>query len=449
MLPENLNIPPPRPKRKPAHPYPRKAEPQTSEQLLPAQSGSGSLPTLAAAAAAASPSQQQQQAAGAAQARGVSPGPRHAAGSEAGGVSRPSPFSAVQQQVHSRRQLPGASSGGSAGADRQQHGQAEGGGHAAAVAAVAAAASAAAAAAAAAVVAAAEAHVQASLQANPPKGFPFFGLPPSILANMGLQGQASGAIGSLSLAPSLLLSPAPSAGGIHPAQHIPDSSALQGLSQGFAQTAQLPLNVAALSTLARLACSGGLAGLTAAVGGGAVTTCPEAQQAVAVHAVASDGHTATNVPGARNPAAVQAADDASDGLRRDSGKRRLERRRLGVQPRARHGLQDAAGGCCSTERRDQRGRCGRQRGGRNRSIRGVPPCPGTGRCEQRRSAGRLGGSCRGPADRGAVDRGGWRRVERRKRRHGDAGTVRAPAGQQWPPSGGGMDRLRHFAAECR
>ena len=321
MLPENLNIPPPRPKRKPAHPYPRKAEPQTSEQLLPAQSGSGSLPTLAAAAAAASPSQQQQQAAGAAQARGVSPGPRHAAGSEAGGVSRPSPFSAVQQQVHSRRQLPGASSGGSAGADRQQHGQAEGGGHAAAVAAVAAAASAAAAAAAAAVVAAAEAHVQASLQANPPKGFPFFGLPPSILANMGLQGQASGAIGSLSLAPSLLLSPAPSAGGIHPAQHIPDSSALQGLSQGFAQTAQLPLNVAALSTLARLACSGGLAGLTAAVGGGAVTTCPEAQQAVAVHAVAGDGHTATNVPGARNPAAVQAADDASDGLRRDSGKR--------------------------------------------------------------------------------------------------------------------------------
>ncbi len=198
VLPENLNIPPPRPKRKPAHPYPRKAEPQTSEQLLPAQSWSGSLPTLAAAAAAASPSQQQQQQQGGAttQGRGVSPGPRgYATGSEAGGNSRPSPFSAVQQQVHSRLQLPGATSGGSVGGDRQQqhqqHGQsaAEGSGHAAAVAAVAAAASAAAAAAAAAVVAAAEAHVQAALQANPPKGFPFFGLPPSILANMGLQHQ--------------------------------------------------------------------------------------------------------------------------------------------------------------------------------------------------------------------------------------------------------------------
>ena len=195
VLPENLNIPPPRPKRKPAHPYPRKAEPQASEQLLPAQSWSGSLPTLAAAAAAASPSQQQQQGGALTQARGVSPGPRgYATGSEAGGNSRPSPFSAVQQQVHSRLQLPGATSGGSVGGDRQQqhqqqHGQslAEGSGHAVAVAAVAAAASAAAAAAAAAVVAGAEAHVQAALQANPPKGFPFFGLPPSTLANMGLQ----------------------------------------------------------------------------------------------------------------------------------------------------------------------------------------------------------------------------------------------------------------------
>ncbi len=193
VLPENLNIPPPRPKRKPAHPYPRKAEPQSSEQLLPAQSWSGSLPTLAAAAAAASPSQQQQQQGGAlTQARGVSPG-GYATGSEAGGNSRPSPFSAVQQQVHSRLQLPGATSGGSIGGDRQQQHQqhrqspAEGSGHAAAIAAVAAAASAAAAAAAAAVVAGAEAHVQAALQANPPKGFPFFGLPPSILANMGLQ----------------------------------------------------------------------------------------------------------------------------------------------------------------------------------------------------------------------------------------------------------------------
>jgi hypothetical protein len=52
------------------------------------------------------------------------------------------------------------------------------------VAAVAAAASAAAAAAAAAVVAAAGQHVQAHMQHNPPAGFPFFGIPPALLAQM-------------------------------------------------------------------------------------------------------------------------------------------------------------------------------------------------------------------------------------------------------------------------
>ena len=191
VLPENLNIPPPRPKRKPSHPYPRKAEPQSSEPLLPAQSWSGSLPTLAAAAAAATPSLQQH--GGTTQARGVAPGPNHPTTSEAGGHARTSPFSAVQQQVHSglhRQPASHATSGGSGGAGGRPHGQPHAGGHAAAVAAVAAAASAAAAAAAAAVVAGAEAHVQASLQANPPKGFPFFGLPPSILATMGLQLQS-------------------------------------------------------------------------------------------------------------------------------------------------------------------------------------------------------------------------------------------------------------------
>jgi hypothetical protein len=103
----------------------------------------------------------------------------------------------VQQQVHSGLHYPPASyttsgggGGGAGAADRDQQQQSGDGGHAAAVAAVAAAASAAAAAAAAAVVAAAEAHVQASLQANPPKGFPFFGLSPSMLANMGLQLQS-------------------------------------------------------------------------------------------------------------------------------------------------------------------------------------------------------------------------------------------------------------------
>lgn len=52
------------------------------------------------------------------------------------------------------------------------------------VAAVAAAASAAAAAAAAAVVAAAGQQVQAHMQVHPPSGFPFFGVPPSLLAQM-------------------------------------------------------------------------------------------------------------------------------------------------------------------------------------------------------------------------------------------------------------------------
>ena len=54
----------------------------------------------------------------------------------------------------------------------------------AAVAAVAAAASAAAAAAAAAVVAAAGHQVQQHLQIHPPAGFPFFGMPPSVLAQL-------------------------------------------------------------------------------------------------------------------------------------------------------------------------------------------------------------------------------------------------------------------------
>ncbi len=70
----------------------------------------------------------------------------------------------------------------------------------ASVAAVAAAASAAAAAAAAAVVAAAGQQVQAYLQAHPPQGFPFFGMPPSLLAQLTMQAPAvevSGACGAL------------------------------------------------------------------------------------------------------------------------------------------------------------------------------------------------------------------------------------------------------------
>lgn len=55
-----------------------------------------------------------------------------------------------------------------------------------AVAAVVAAASAAALAAATAVVAAAEQLIQASLQRDPPKGFPFFGMPPTMLASLSI-----------------------------------------------------------------------------------------------------------------------------------------------------------------------------------------------------------------------------------------------------------------------
>ncbi|KAK9815423.1 hypothetical protein WJX72_003427 [[Myrmecia] bisecta] len=133
-LPEDLAIPPPRPKRKPAHPYPKKANGSVASGLEHAPSMQIS-------------NQQQQQ---------------------------------QQQQVHFPDFAAMAADG--------EVGEAT-------VAAVAAAASAAAAAAAAAVVAAAGEQVQAQLQASPPQGFPFFGLPPSMLATLGMRSNA--VLGSL------------------------------------------------------------------------------------------------------------------------------------------------------------------------------------------------------------------------------------------------------------
>ena len=121
-----------------------------------------------------------------------------------------------------------------------------------------------------------------------------------------LQGQVSGAIGSLSLAPSLP-SPAPSGGGAHVLAQQPDSSALQALSRGIPQQSALLPSAAALSTLARLlarlASSGGLAGLTAAAAAGQEAPPQPTFAGHAAHrareAGVGDERTATNVPDAR------------------------------------------------------------------------------------------------------------------------------------------------------
>ncbi len=133
----------------------------------------------------------------------------------------------------------------------------------------------------------------------------------SVLEQLRLQGQASGAIGSLTLAPSML-TPTPSGGG-HPT-HL-DTYSLQGLGQGLAGQSALQPNAAALSTLARLACSGGLAGLTAAAaaaGAGAPQQTSFAGQAPHHGGRREAGlgheHTATNVPDGR-PSVVQACFD--------------------------------------------------------------------------------------------------------------------------------------------
>ena len=102
------------------------------------------------------------------------------------------------------------------------------------------------------------------------------------------------------MAPSLL-TPAPSNGGGGHIAH-PDAYNLQGLTQSALH--QQP-HAAALSTLARLACSGGLAGLTAAAAAEAGLPQQASFAGQAPHhggrgeALPGNEHTATNVPDGR------------------------------------------------------------------------------------------------------------------------------------------------------
>ncbi|CAL8463507.1 g3041 [Coccomyxa elongata] len=126
-LPESISIPPPRPKRKPSHPYPRKPF-----------SGVGSYDGAATAEGAGSQDQLPTQ--------------------------PPLPdYSHLAPKLNGNERMDVA------------------------VAAVAQAASAAAAAAAAAVISAAGEQIRAHMQACPPQCFPFFGLAPSMLAQLSLQ----------------------------------------------------------------------------------------------------------------------------------------------------------------------------------------------------------------------------------------------------------------------
>jgi hypothetical protein len=160
---ENFTIPPPRPKRKPAKPYPRKdgvtssgytgtsqLSPQlhSLQQQLPAGVGGLSLGPAAAAVVAA-------------------------AAAAGGGNHHMSLLNSLA-----------AAAAAEQGARSSEVTDAT-------VAAVTAAASAAAAAAAAAVVAAAGQEVQTHMQVHPPSCFPFFGLPPSALAQITPHGAAT------------------------------------------------------------------------------------------------------------------------------------------------------------------------------------------------------------------------------------------------------------------
>lgn len=153
---ENFTIPPPRPKRKPAKPYPRKDGVTSS-----GYTGTSQLsPQLQAI--------HQQLPAGVG---GLSLGP--AATAAGGGNYHMSLLNGLAAAAAAEQ---GASSSDVTDAT---------------VAAVTAAASAAAAAAAAAVVAAAGQEVQTHMQVHPPSCFPFFGLPPSALAQITPHGAAT------------------------------------------------------------------------------------------------------------------------------------------------------------------------------------------------------------------------------------------------------------------
>lgn len=191
-LPPDLTIPPPRPKRKPARPYPKKSEPEASD------TGAG--------AAAAQPGNGSG-GGGELQRHGPLHSSQHLTASAASPAACPS--SSPSPGTHSlgtQALLQGASSMPAMGAympPRKPEWAHQGLQRAtmdASVAAIAAAASAAAAAAAAAVVATADEATQAQLQASPPQGFPFFGMPPSALALFASQMQGSPQVAGLAAA---------------------------------------------------------------------------------------------------------------------------------------------------------------------------------------------------------------------------------------------------------
>ncbi|PNH08309.1 Protein CCA1, partial [Tetrabaena socialis] len=190
---ENISIPPPRPKRKPSRPYPRKdfAGPDNSGSGVADASGvNGGSGTFTCSQGTGLNYQQQSKLSLPTQPRSTSLLPPTDV------LEQPHlPLSVSLQQP--RTLSPELAVAAAAAAAIKQHQlqqivrpqaslqSAEV--TEATVAAVAAAASAAAAAAAAAVVAAAGQQVQAHLQAHPPQGFPFFGMPPSLLAQITLQ----------------------------------------------------------------------------------------------------------------------------------------------------------------------------------------------------------------------------------------------------------------------
>lgn len=167
---EAVCIPPPRPKRKPSHPYPKK-DPDSAIATATATAGlSTSFGTACLPSGTLS--------------FGTAPGCGTPQQLFAG---MPHPLMAAcglggdqLQQLTAAATLSGAEAAGTAAAAADD--AASEGVNDATVAAVAAAASAAAAAAAAAVVSAAGSRVQAYLQAHPPAGFPFFGVPPGMLS---------------------------------------------------------------------------------------------------------------------------------------------------------------------------------------------------------------------------------------------------------------------------
>ena len=191
-LPPDLTIPPPRPKRKPARPYPKKSEPEASD------TGAGAAAAQPGNGAGGS---------GELQRHGPLHGSQHLAASAASPAGRPS--ASPSQGTHSfgtQALLQGASSMPAMGSHlpprkpEWAHQGLQRASMDANVAAIAAAASAAAAAAAAAVVATADEATQAQLQASPPQGFPFFGMPPSALALFAGQMQGSPQVAGLAAA---------------------------------------------------------------------------------------------------------------------------------------------------------------------------------------------------------------------------------------------------------